>query len=47
VFGRYSMGEYTKDIPKKNCQKSDFENCEVEEGRVLKIGQRLSTTGEW
>lgn len=47
VFDKYSIGEYIKDIPKKNCQKSDFENCETEEGKALKIGQKLSTTGEW
>ncbi|HLM61969.1 MAG TPA: hypothetical protein VK308_14280 [Pyrinomonadaceae bacterium] len=47
VFDKYSIGEYTKDIPKKNCQKSDYENCEAEAGRALKTGQKLTTTGEW
>lgn len=47
VFDKYSVGEYTTDIPKKNCQKNDYENCEAEEGKVLKVGQKLTTTGEW
>lgn len=46
IFDKYSIGEYTKDVPKKSC-KSDSENCEAEEGKKLNIGQKLTTTGEW
>ena len=47
VFESYSIAEYITDIPKLNCKKSDFANCEPEEKRRLKVGLKLSTTGEW
>lgn len=47
VFDKYAIGEYVTDVPKKTCQKSDFETCEAEERRPLKIGSKVSTTGEW
>ncbi len=47
IHNGYSIAEYTVDIPKKNCRKTDFESCESEPGRPMTIGQKLSTTGEW
>lgn len=47
VFANYSIGEYFVDIPKKDCKKSEFENCEASEGKSLKAGLKVSTTGEW
>lgn len=45
VFGNYSIGEYVSDTPKKNCQKSDTEDCKPAERKSLKKGIKLSTTG--
>ena len=47
VLKTYSIGEYVTDIPKRNCKKSDIEDCEPEQRRRLFLGQRLSTTGIW
>lgn len=47
IYPNYSTGEYVIDIPKRNCKKSEYETCEFEPGRTLKVGLKLSTTGEW
>ena len=46
VFDKYSIAEYKKNIPKKDCRKGEYETCEAEEGRKLNTGQKFSTTGE-
>lgn len=47
VFDDYSIGEYVTSVPKKTCKKSDYDNCTAQERRLLKVGMKLSTTGEW
>lgn len=47
VFDDYSIGEYVTSVPKKTCRKSGYGDCMAEERRPLKVGMKLSTTGEW
>lgn len=47
VFENYSIAEYIKDIPKKTCKKSEYEDCTMTEGKLLKAGMKVSTTSEW
>lgn len=47
VFGKYAIAEYTRSVPKPSCKKDDYTNCEADVGTTLKVGRKLSTTGEW
>lgn len=45
VFQNFSVAHITRTIPKKNCQKTEFTDCEGIEYTQLKVGMKLSTTG--